>query len=453
MREGVGLLSNNLSYGLEDRPSKIISFLAGLQWMIFIISGNFAVPLIVGHVFGLTQGEIGALTQRTILLTGLASLLQILWGHRLPLIEGVAGMWWGVFIILGSTAATLGKDPRTILTQLESGLILAGILLTFLGVTGFMGWLQKLFTPLITGTYLLLLALQLSGPFLRGMLGIENNGGMVDWRIASLSLALVALVLLLSFRGRGWWKSLTPLIGIAIGWAAFIFLDLGTKADWPELGLGYDFIKIPSFFNWGLPTWDIGIIFTSLLTAVILLSNLVASINAMEGALGQSFPLNTYKWGGIFNGIANILAGIWSGIGMIPLSISAGFIGITGMAARLPFIIACLMIILVGLLPLVGQFFAQLPLAVAYAVTFVSFSQMIGYGMKNLSTAKLDQRGLTVFSLSLITGVGFMFISPDVFTQLPSIIQYIFSNGLLLGVLLALLLEHLVLPQKKEPQN
>jgi len=441
------LADGNLAYALEDRLSWKISFLSALQWMIFIISGNFAVPLIIGHVFGLLPSEIGTLTQRTIFLTGVASLLQVLFGHRLPLIEGVAGMWWGVFVILGSTAVALGRNPRFILNELELGLIIAGAVLIFLGLTGAIDWLQKLFTPLITGTYLLLLSLQLSGPFLSGMLGLENNGGRIDWRIACLSLVLVALVLLLSFRGRGWWRSLTALIGIIIGWSTFVLLGLGGK----PVGMKDTFIffSFPRFFSWGLPTWDSGIVFTSILTALILLSNLVASINAMEGALGKSFSGQTYKKGSIFNGLANILAGLWSGIGMIPLSISAGFIGITGMAARTPFILACLMIMLVGLLPPVGNFFAGLPLSVAYAVTFISFTQMIGFGMKSLASVELDQRSLTVFGLSLMTGVGFMFLPPKVFTQMPSILQYILSNGLLLGVILSLILEHIIFPKNK----
>lgn len=449
----MGLLSIRLNYGLQDRPSKTISLLAALQWVIFIISGNFVVPLIVGHVFGLSQGEIAMLTQRTIFLTGLASLLQVLFGHRLPLIEGVAGMWWGVFIILGATASSLEKDPLIILTQLETGLIISGVVLLILGLTGVMQWLQQLFTPLITGTYLLLLSLQLSGPFLKGMLGIEGDGGMVDWKIASLSLVLVILVLVLSLRGKSWLRSLTPLIGIMLGWGAFTLLGLDTEPHRQVLTSQTAFFSLPQPFSWGRPAWDLGIVFTSVLTGLILLSNLVASISAMEEALGKSFPPGTYRWGGIFNGIANIFTGIWSGIGMITLSISVGFIGLTGMAARLPFIIACLLVILVGLLPPVGSFFAKLPLSVAYAVTFASFSQMIGFGLKSLAMVELDQRNLTVFSLSLITGVGFMFIPPHFFTQLPSIVQYIFSNGLLLGIVLALILEHLAFPANRNKKT
>jgi len=433
-------------YKLEERPSTAITFLASLQWMVFIISGNLVVPLIIGHIFGLSIQEIGELTQRTIFLTGLTSLLQGLWGHRLPLLEGVAGMWWGVFIILGSTAAALGNDPKTILAQLQTGLICAGLFLVIIGSLGLINWLQKFFTPLVTGTYLILLALQLSGSFLKGMLGLEN--GRIDWKIAILSFFLVILVLLLSLRGKGWWKSMTALLGLVIGWGIFRFFHLGPLQ--PVLSLEKNWFALPAFFNWGYPLWDGGIVLTSLLTSLILISNLVASINAMETTLEEKFSPVTYKKGGIYNGIANILAGVWSCVGTIPLSISVGFIGMTGIASRIPFLIGCVLVTLVGLFPKIGYFFADIPISVAYSVTFVSFSQMIGLGLKNIYSTQLNERNLTVFSLSLITGIGVMFLPAETFNSLPSLLRYILGNGLLFGVLVVLALENIFFKQKNK---
>ena len=52
-------------------------------------------------------------------------------------------------------------------------MIISGVILIGLGVTGFIGSrILFLFTPLVTGTFLLLLCLQLSGVILKGMLGI-----------------------------------------------------------------------------------------------------------------------------------------------------------------------------------------------------------------------------------------------------------------------------------------
>jgi xanthine/uracil permease len=52
--------------------------------------------------YGLDPAGIGSLAQRTFILCGVTSILQALWGHRLPLMEGPAGLWFGVFcLILG----------------------------------------------------------------------------------------------------------------------------------------------------------------------------------------------------------------------------------------------------------------------------------------------------------------------------------------------------------------
>lgn len=68
-----------------------------------------------------------------------------------------------------------GQSAKDVLQLLEGGLIIAGILLFILGITGLVDRILRLFTPLVTGTFLLILALQLSGVWVRGIAHIISS--------------------------------------------------------------------------------------------------------------------------------------------------------------------------------------------------------------------------------------------------------------------------------------
>jgi xanthine/uracil permease len=63
-----------------------------------------------------------------------------------------------------------------------------------IGLSGLIGRALKLFTPAVTGSVLVLLGLQLSGTFVKGMLGVTANHGQVDLKSSIISLVVVVIV-------------------------------------------------------------------------------------------------------------------------------------------------------------------------------------------------------------------------------------------------------------------
>jgi xanthine/uracil permease len=110
----------------------------------------------------------------------------------------------------------------------------------------------------------------------------------------------------------------------------------------------------------------------------------------------------------------------------------------------MPFLIGSLIIMLIGVIWPLGQFFTMMPSSVAYAVAFVPYSQMIGIGLSNFTSIELNQRNLLIIGLTLLTGVGLMFVPPTAYVNMPLILQTVISNGLLMGIILVLILEHVV---------
>lgn len=109
-----------------------------LQWFIFLLANSIALPIVVGGLFHLTTEEIFYLMQRTFFVVGISSFVQGWIGHRLPIADGPAGSWVGVFTVLAY--ATVGQDQlHSTLQILELGMIISGVILIGLGVTGFIG--------------------------------------------------------------------------------------------------------------------------------------------------------------------------------------------------------------------------------------------------------------------------------------------------------------------------
>lgn len=428
---------------LSKKGSGWLTGIQGIQWAVFMLTNIIAVPVVVGAAFHLSPADISTFMERMLFVSGVATLIQIFFGHRLPVVEGAAGMWWAIFILLGTMSAP--QDQGLLLQQLEMGLIIAGI---FLAVIGFLPIIEKarnLFTPIVTGVYLILLVSQLSGSFFKSILGI-NATGHLSGKITLICFVEIIIILLISLKAVGILKSMGPLIGIVVGWLLFHFFGLmdGGKVYEPS-----SWFKIPQLLDWGMPEFDFGIVLTSIITSVVLVSNVIASILVVGIALERDVTAKQYQKGIFGNGVSLFVSGIFSVVGVVPLSVSAGFISTTGIKKIQPLIIGALLIMVAGFFPYIGGFLATLPLEVAYASLFIPFSQMLGFGIRDLMGIEPSSRNLLVIGLSLMIGIGMMFLPPEAFVSVAPWLRNIISNGLIVGLILCLLLEHVIFPIRK----
>lgn len=445
---------HELKYGLDARPPVPVTVFGSLQWVGFVVAANAMVPLVLGDSFGFTTAQVGALTQRLLLLIGLVSLLQFWWGHRLPLSEGISYVWLGVFVALAGVERAAGHNPQSLLPALEGGLMAAGLALVAVAATGLAGRLQRLFTPTVVATYLMLLPIQFAGPFLRSMLGVGTEGGRLDLRVAAVSLLAVVVTLGFSFWGKGGVRSVSSLLGLAAGAAGWVIARLplgpgltgsGTAAR--AAGAAAGALAPPQWgflFAWGLPRWEAGVVVTSILTGFLLLSNVIATLSAAEQVVGAPATESAFRRATVLNGTGSVLAGLFSGVGLVPVATSAGFIGLTGLAARLPFLLSCLLLLAFSFWAPVARLVALLPLPLAYAVTFAAFNEMFGLGVQRLRQSPLTRGSLATLSLSVFIGTGLMFLPGTALATLHPVLRNLLGNGLLTGALLSLLLEHLV---------
>nr|QHV06483.1 xanthine permease [Bacillus cereus] len=410
-----------------------------LQWFIFLLANSIALPIVVGGLFHLTTEEIFYLMQRTFFVVGISSFLQGWLGHRLPIADGPAGSWVGVFTVLAY--ATAGQDQlHSTLQILELGMIISGFILIGLGVTGFIGRILFLFTPLVTGTFLLLLCLQLSGVFLKGMLGITATISQIDGFTAMIAFSIFLFVIILSNFGKGFVKSYAVLIGLISGW--IIFLIAG-KVTIPSQVT--HFVQLPHIFAWGLPKWNTGMAVSSFVMVCILVSNTVAAIIAINQATIHKATIEQkqLKDGTWVGGISHLISSVFSTVGVVPLPATAGFIRLTKQKYIRSFLMACALLVVMSLFPSIIRYLASLPSAVASAVLMASFVQLIGIGFNNIKQVPMSERNVTILGVAVLFGGGVMFLPSGALQSLPSVMQYIFGNGLFVGTVVSILLEQI----------
>ncbi|MFC7373150.1 purine/pyrimidine permease [Fictibacillus iocasae] len=421
--------------------------LSSIQWMVFILAGSLVAPIAVGDAFNLSQSETAQLLQRCFLIIGLSGILQVLFGHKLPVLEGPAGLWWGVFTVYAGIAAggTLTFDGA--LQELMMGMFISGALFIVLAL---FKWIEKLrtwFTPLVTGTYLILLVSQLSGSFKKGILGIGYLNDQVDGKVAAAAITVLIFSIILGKSKIKWMRSYSILISLMFGWGLFTLLDLNKEtADTST------WFQLPKLFDWGIPHVTGGITVTSLFIGFLLLTNMVASISVTERAFqsaNEHYKKVNYNRASFFMGISTWIAGMLSAIAPVPISGSAGFMLTTRIFSKLPFIIGNVFVITVSFFPKVTYFFAGIPAPVGYATIFLPFSSMIALALKEYRPFLHIENKLFIIATSLMIGIGAQFLPPAALSGLPSILVTLLSNGLVLGMMTCILLEQATLAKEK----
>ena len=131
----------NLKYGLEDHPSFAENLIYGLQWLAVTIPSVIILGKILGSLEGTSSAEV-LYMQKVFAVMAVSLLLQVYWGHRLPLVIGPAT------VLLIGILASQGSSSAAIYTSI----LICGILLSLLAISGLFAYLRKLFTP-SSGSY------------------------------------------------------------------------------------------------------------------------------------------------------------------------------------------------------------------------------------------------------------------------------------------------------------
>lgn len=425
-----------------SKLSSSTTILASIQWFFFIFANTVVVPISIGDAFQLSSDQIIMTIRSSFFLTGIACILQAWIGHRYPLLEGHSGMWWGLILSLCTSASSVGMTYVELGGSLALGIFLAGIITIIVGAFNLVPLLQKIFTPMVMSIYLFLLTIQLILIFFKGMLKLTPNGSL-DISISLFSVGLVILVSIISIKGKGVLSNFAILIGMIVGWLFYVWLFPSNSS------INYANFHF-SIFPWGKPHLQVGIAITACLAGILNASNTIASIKASENLHGIKTNSKQYRFSFTLTGIFTCLGAIFGLVPYAPFTSTIGFLESTKILNKKPFIISGVLFALLGVIAPLGAFFSALPIVVGNAVLFVAYLQLFGTALRSIQNYSFNSRTIYRIAFPVLIGVSLMNMSPNVFKNISFYVRPLISNGLLTGILIAILLDRLIKWSKYE---
>ncbi|OWA37308.1 uracil/xanthine transporter [Saccharibacillus sp. O16] len=443
-----------------DNRLSLRSSLAGLQWLFFLFTNTVVIPITVGAAFHLPQEKIQFLIQCSFVLTGLACVVQAGLGHKRAVMEGQSGLWWGVILSLCAAAPSLGISMTSLGASLAVGVMISGVLTVLIGLCGWAAPLSRWFTPGVMAVFMFLLGCRLNMIFLQGMLGISSGTPASEAVIAPgiflLAAGVAVFVAVLSVTSKPAIGQYALLIGILGGWALYAAI----------FGSGHEAAGNGSmaaqWFPLGHPAKEglhAGVIAIAIIAGLVNASNTFGALKGTDSIYGQEADRGQYRRSFTISGILAVLSGLLGLVPYAPYVSSVGFLQQTRIRERLPFVIGGLLFAAIGLIPVVSGALTQLPLSVGSAVLLVTYLRLLGSSLQYFGQIKLDAANLYRTAAPLFVGIIVMGMPSTYFASLPPLLRPLLGNGLLVGILLALLLDRLrfgsvrTLQEEKQPAS
>ena len=156
-----------MKYELNDKPGMLPMLMYGLQWWIVSLPCVVIMGIIVSQLHYTNVAEQTFYLQKLFGIMGIVMIVQVLWGHRLPLIIGPASV-----LLIGILSTVSSGIPAV-----YTGIMVGGLVLTVLAYSGLLGKLQFVFTPRIVTVILILIAFTLTPVILKLVLGDAVQSG------------------------------------------------------------------------------------------------------------------------------------------------------------------------------------------------------------------------------------------------------------------------------------
>lgn len=154
-----------MKYNLDERPPLFSSLLYGLQWWIISLPCVIIMGTVISKMhFSQLLDQI-LYMQKLFAIAGITTILQVLWGHRLPLIIGPAS------VLLVGITASLSAGISIIYTSI----IIGGLLVSIIAYSGILTKIRCIFTPRVVTVILMLVPFTLMPLILKLIFKNNNN--------------------------------------------------------------------------------------------------------------------------------------------------------------------------------------------------------------------------------------------------------------------------------------
>jgi putative pyrimidine permease RutG len=362
----------------------------GVQHVIAMFGATVLAPLLMGFNPNVA-----------ILMSGIGTLIFFfVTGGKVPSYLGSSFAFIGVVI---AASGYSGSGPNANLGVALGGIIACGVLYILIGIVVQAigtGWVERLMPPVVTGTVVAVIGLNLAAIPIKNMAPTGFDAWMQA--ITFVSVGLVAVYT------RGMVQRLLILVGLIVASVIYAILTNGMG-----LGKPVDFSGIAAAPWFGMPGFAAPVFSAQAMlliapVAIILVAENLGHVKAVSAMTGRD--LNPYLGKAfIGDGIATVVSGGAGGTGVTTYAENIGVMAATKIYSTAMFVVAAVIAIVLGFSPKFGALIQAIPLAVMGGVSIVVFGLIAIAGAKIWVDNKVDfsdNRNLLVAAIPIILGTG-----------------------------------------------
>ncbi|WP_303791247.1 uracil-xanthine permease family protein [Anaerotruncus colihominis] len=412
----------------------------GLQHVVAAIVGVVTPAILVSNTVGLDSANKTILIQVSLLITAIATLIQVFGNGRigagLPVIMGISFAYVPTLLAIGGQF-----DLPTIL----GAEIVGGCVAIVFGI--FVKHLRVFFPPLVTGTVIFTIGLSLYPTAVKYMAGGAGSEGFGSWQNWVVALITLAVVIFCNHFTKGVFKLASILIGMVVGYV--VALAMGMVSFSAVAQSGWFAVASPLHF---------GITFNAsacVSLAVMYIVNSVQTIGDLTsttlGGLDRE-PTDRELSGGIVaQGVMSVAGAFFGGLPAATFSQNVGIVTVNRVVNRIVFAFAAGVLLVAGFVPKFASLLTTIPQCVIGGATISVFATITMTGIRMITSAKLTQRNVAIVGLSVALGVGVTTVE-GCLSGFPSWVATVFgSSSVVVATLMAIFL-NLILP-KESGQN
>ena len=419
-----------LRYNLNDRLKAKELLLYSMQWFVL------AVAVVITSLFIAigSPAERVLYAQKVFALMGVATIVQVLWGHRMPIVVGPASV-----LLVGIITAMAAQGDALNTNKIYTSVLIGGVAITLLTVSRVLVHVQRIFTPRIVMVILMLIAFTLSTTIKNLIVpASEPERYAFGLWFTLLGLPLMAFA---AVKLRGIAKSLLVPVSLCVGCVIYYAVYGGFFDVVSRYGHSEGELLLPKL------EFDGSMIVAFLFCYVALLINDIGSIQSLGGILQADQMQKRCRRGVGVTGVFNIVAGAMGVIGPVNYSMSPGVIASSSCASRYALLPAGLGLVVCALVPDLIAVLSAIPNTVIGVILFYLMGTQLAaaFTMMTSSGRATGFEDCLIIGLPIMAALIFGIIPMHV---IPQILRPILGNGFVMGVILVILLEHVIIKRK-----
>ena len=308
----------------------------GIQHIAAMFGATFLVPILTGFP-----------TTTTLLFSGVGTLIFVfITRNRIPSYLGSSFAFLGP--VGAATGLGIGSGAVATADQMApalGGLIATGVLLFLVGLlvqSAGAGWIEKLMPPIVTGTIVAVIGLNLAG-------AAKNNLTQQPF----IGLVTLITIFLVSVIARGFLARIAIVVGIVVGYIVAAVQGL-VKTDGISAAAWFG---LPTLTT---PTFKFSVMVLFVPVVLVLIAENVGHVKAVAAMTGQDLDDDMGR-ALMADGVATTLAGFGGGSGTTTYAENIGVMAATRVYSTLAYIIAGVGAIVLSMSPKLGALLSSIP--------------------------------------------------------------------------------------------